>query len=289
MAAMALPQGSTSLPLECVTHIDISTLSQSELLALSLFSLTRSNGAIDHLVVPKIDRSQFNESAGSRRQTYSRVRRRVAGLLSNPKVSAPPAQPDDPERNENQAIIGHLKRFISQDPKFDQIDLEPSPMTMKASLSGMAELERRKRKRGRKPKAKGSSGGEGLIVNKNGAAVDIWALQNSENPFGDELRRRTLGLETEEELLGFMRDLGGQWGSRRKKRKIVDATEFGDALPLGWKLLLGLKRKERRAWIYCRRYIRFSLHCFTFYTHIFHVSFGISLLLVSCITILFIT
>nr|XP_011458413.1 PREDICTED: uncharacterized protein LOC101298198 isoform X2 [Fragaria vesca subsp. vesca] len=255
MAAMALPQGSTSLPLECVTHIDISTLSQSELLALSLFSLTRSNGAIDHLVVPKIDRSQFNESAGSRRQTYSRVRRRVAGLLSNPKVSAPPAQPDDPERNENQAIIGHLKRFISQDPKFDQIDLEPSPMTMKASLSGMAELERRKRKRGRKPKAKGSSGGEGLIVNKNGAAVDIWALQNSENPFGDELRRRTLGLETEEELLGFMRDLGGQWGSRRKKRKIVDATEFGDALPLGWKLLLGLKRKERRAWIYCRRYI----------------------------------
>lgn len=95
------------------------------------------------------------------------------------------------------------------------------------------------------------------IVNKKGAAVDIWALQNVENPFGDELRRRTLGLESEEELLGFMRDLGGQWGSRRKKRKIVDASEFGDALPLGWKLLLGLKRKEGRAWIYCRRYVRY--------------------------------
>lgn len=95
------------------------------------------------------------------------------------------------------------------------------------------------------------------IVNKMGAAVDIWALQNVENPFGDELRRRTLGLESEEELLGFMRELGGQWGSRRKKRKIVDASEFGDALPLGWKLLLGLKRKEGRAWIYCRRYVRY--------------------------------
>ncbi|PQP94812.1 uncharacterized protein Pyn_03861 [Prunus yedoensis var. nudiflora] len=52
-----------------------------------------------------------------------------------------------------------------------------------------------------------------------------------------------------------MRELGGQWGSRRKKRKIVDANEFGDALPVGWKLLLGLKRKEGRAWIYCRRFI----------------------------------
>ncbi|PRQ24361.1 hypothetical protein RchiOBHm_Chr6g0271611 [Rosa chinensis] len=108
---------------------------------------------------------------------------------------------------------------------------------------GIAELGVRKRKRGRKPKVKGPAGSSGevlglQIVNKNGAAVDIWALQNSENPFGDELRRRTLGLETEEELLGFMRELGGQWGSRRKKRKIVDATEFGDAL-LGWKLLLG--------------------------------------------------
>ncbi|XP_024162283.1 uncharacterized protein LOC112169480 isoform X3 [Rosa chinensis] len=275
MATMALPEASTRLPLGSLTHIDISTLSQSELHALSLLSLHRCG--TDDLVVPKIDRSQFNESAGSRRQTYSRLRRpqsdastghrrRVAGLLSTPKVSPPPAQADDPERNENHAIIAHLKHLISQDPKFDQIDLEPtSTTTTMASLFldkkvGIAELGVRKRKRGRKPKVKGSAGSSGevlgmQIVNKNGAAVDIWALQNSENPFGDELRRRTLGLETEEELLGFMRELGGQWGSRRKKRKIVDATEFGDALPLGWKLLLGLKRKERRAWIYCRRYI----------------------------------
>lgn len=94
------------------------------------------------------------------------------------------------------------------------------------------------------------------IVNRNGVAVDLAALSNSEDPYGDELRRRTVGMESEEELLGFMRELGGQWGSRRKKRKIVDAGLFGDAFPVGWKLLLGIKRRDGRASIYCRRYIR---------------------------------
>lgn len=93
------------------------------------------------------------------------------------------------------------------------------------------------------------------IVNRNGVAVDLAALSNSEDPYGDELRRRTVGMESEEELLGFMRELGGQWGSRRKKRKIVDAGLFGDAFPVGWKLLLGIKRRDGRASIYCRRYI----------------------------------
>ena len=73
---------------------------------------------------------------------------------------------------------------------------------------------------------------------------------------GEELRRRSEGLEGEEGLLGFLRELEGQRGSRRRKRKIVDAADFGDVLPVGWKLLLGLKRKDGRAWIYCRRYIR---------------------------------
>lgn len=72
----------------------------------------------------------------------------------------------------------------------------------------------------------------------------------------EELRRRTEGMDKEEELLGFLRDIGGQWCSRRRKRRIVDASEFGDILPVDWKLLLGLKRKEGRTWVYCRRYIR---------------------------------
>lgn len=117
----------------------------------------------------------------------------------------------------------------------------------------------RKRKRGRKPKEKvlhlETQGYLGM-ANRNGVTVDLVALVNADDPYGEELRRRTLGLDNEEKLLGFMRELEGQWGSRRKKRKIVDASEFGDALPVGWKLLLGLKRKEGRAWIYCRRYVR---------------------------------
>lgn len=80
-------------------------------------------------------------------------------------------------------------------------------------------------------------------------------MATSQDPFAYELKRRTEGLSNEEELLGFLRDLPGQWGSRRKKRRIVDAADFGDVLPLSWKILLGLKRKDGRAWIYCRRYI----------------------------------
>ncbi|PQP94813.1 uncharacterized protein Pyn_03862 [Prunus yedoensis var. nudiflora] len=189
---------------DSLTHVDITTLSQSELHALSLCSSSSSAfnlfGAQD-FVVPKIDRSVFNESAGSRRQTYSRPRRsqsdastghrrRVAGLHVTPKLS--PVPPDDPERNENHAIIAHLKNFISQDPKFDQIDFEAAhtasfPMLLGPNhelRSGIVGFEGRedegvkKRKRGRKPKVKVlSMEGEGYVgmemVNKNGAAVDV--------------------------------------------------------------------------------------------------------------------
>ncbi|XP_015893710.3 uncharacterized protein LOC107427828 isoform X1 [Ziziphus jujuba] len=295
------PQPSLKLHSSLLAHIDTSTLSQSELHSLSLcsssaFDLRRT----DQLVVPKIDRSLFNESAGSRRQTYSRPRRsqsssptssssvaaiaptghrrRVAGLLPVPKL--PPVPADDPERNENRAILNHLKHLISQDPKFDYVEL--SPPSLSASMveigenpveyrsigvfEGRGEMGlpsfggERKRKRGRKPKVKvlnlETQGYLGLeMVNRNGVAVDLLSLANMEDPYGEELKRRTFGLDSEEKLLGFMRELSGQWGSRRKKRKIVDASEFGDALPVGWKLLLGLKRKEGRAWIYCRRYI----------------------------------
>ncbi|KAG2703861.1 hypothetical protein I3760_06G156300 [Carya illinoinensis] len=270
------------LNFDSVSHIDMSTLSQSELQALSHCSLS----AFDlrhpaHLLPPKIDRSIFNESAGSRRQTYSRPsnstpsaghRRRVAGLLPAPKL--PPVPSDDPERVENRHIINHLKHFLDQDPRFDHFDVTltlPSLSSLVVSTN-QEEAERdktvtfggeRKRKRGRKPKVKvlQMEAGYGRrvmeIVNRNGVAVDLALLANLEDPYGEQLRRRTLGMESEEELLGFLRELGGQWGSRRKKRKIVDAGVFGDALPVGWKLLLGIKRRDGLSSIYCRRYIRF--------------------------------
>lgn len=274
-----------ALQLESLTRIDTTTLSQSELQALSLCSISAFDLlSTTHLVFPKVDRSLFNESAGSRRQTFSRPRkaqstsdsptghrRRVAGLLPTPKL--PPVPDDDPENIHNRKIIDYLKQLIREDPKFDQVELAAPSVSAEivpnpASRVRMVEGEdvgsvkfggERKRKRGRKPKVKVNLKEcyrEMEIVNKNNVAIDLSALENAEDPFAEELRRRTVGLQSEEELLGFLRGLEGQWGSRRKKRKIVDAGEFGDVLPVGWKLLLGLKRKEGRAWIYCRRYIR---------------------------------
>lgn len=94
-------------------------------------------------------------------------------------------------------------------------------------------------------------------VNKNGHDVDFAALEsNGDELYATELGNRTTGLLTEEGFLEFMRGLEGQWCSRRRKRKYVDASEFGDALPIGWTLLLGLRRQDGRVWLYCRRIVR---------------------------------
>jgi len=265
----------TALKVESLACIDSTTLSHSELLALSLSSLcTFDLRATNDLVTPKIDPALFNESAGSRRQTYSRPqssptgrRRRLAGLLPAPKL--PPLPAHDPENAENRLIIDYLKQLIREDPKFDQVHLAPPSLPQPTV----------KRKRGRKPKLKLHLEHcyRGIdVLNRNGVTVDLSQLANSQDPFADELKRRTVGLSNEEELLGFLRDLPGQWGSRRKKRRIVDAADFGDVLPLNWKILLGLKRKDGRAWIYCRRYIRF---CFFFLRHFMTFLFATTLLL----------
>lgn len=95
------------------------------------------------------------------------------------------------------------------------------------------------------------------MVNKKGEVVDLNSLENNgDRLYSEELEKRTVGLQSEEELLGFVRGLEGQWGSTRKKRKYVDASGFGDALPIGWKLLLALRRRDGRVWVYCRRVVR---------------------------------
>ncbi|XP_044490544.1 uncharacterized protein LOC123214671 isoform X2 [Mangifera indica] len=250
--------------IDSLPFIDMSTLTQSELRTLSLCSTSAFDlNRLDDLVIPIIDRSLFNESAGSRKQTFSRptnttyhhhhLRHRMAGLLPSskqlPSSSSLPSHLD-PEHLENRSILNSLRKSLSQSPHFNDV-------VSLFSVSGEKDQIFRKRKRGRKPKTKVKSLEENLeIVNKNGGVVDIVALGSLEDPYGEELRGRTEGMiGSEEELLSFMRDLGGQWCSRRKKRKIVDANLLGDILPVGWKLLLGLRRREGRASIYCRRYI----------------------------------
>lgn len=93
-------------------------------------------------------------------------------------------------------------------------------------------------------------------VNCKGVVVDLAELESKgDELYNEELKKRTVGLETEDGVLGFLWSLEGQWCSRRKKRKYVDAGMFEDALPVGWKLLLGLRRRDFRVSVYCRRYI----------------------------------
>ncbi|KAJ6730345.1 METHYL-CPG-BINDING DOMAIN-CONTAINING PROTEIN 8 [Salix viminalis] len=49
-------------------------------------------------------------------------------------------------------------------------------------------------------------------VSKNGAVVDFVALANMEDPYGEELRRRTEGMQLKAELLGFLEGFEGEWG-----------------------------------------------------------------------------
>ncbi|XP_020575711.1 uncharacterized protein LOC110021524 isoform X2 [Phalaenopsis equestris] len=273
---------------ELIPVIDLRYLSQSELTTLALsspnaFDLRRC----DDIIVPKIDRSVFNESAGSRKQTYSRLRlappkpdspslpRRRGRPRSiplhtapttTPSASAPPASDDnskDPDRRENLLIASFLRQLFSrEDPSAQTLTLNKAVSTVcvnenndgwKNILAAAEEAQ------------KALVLAEDLdreVLNSKGVAVDLVALGQMEDPFGEELRRRSLGLKTEEQLLGFLSGVEGQWASRRKRRRFVDASHFGDVLPKSWKLLLGLKRKEGVAWLDCRRYVSPNGHQF---------------------------
>jgi hypothetical protein len=98
---------------------------------------------------------------------------------------------------------------------------------------------------------------EVVMVNKKGDVADVAALANVKDPYGEELKRRTEGLQTEAELLEFLSVLPGESMNRSRKRRIVLASDFGDVLPEGWKIMLTVKKRASRVWLHCRRYIRF--------------------------------
>ncbi|KAL0439628.1 UNVERIFIED_CONTAM: Methyl-CpG-binding domain-containing protein 8 [Sesamum latifolium] len=304
-----------SLKLDSIPIVDIRLLSQSELYSLSLCSSSAYDPRrCDDVVIPKIDRSVFNESAGSRKQTYSRLRlappsssstatsrRRTPHLRPSATTFASiNSNNSDPENAENSQIVSLLKQLFVTDLNPDELvpvkidyshSLPPQQLSSlpRTSLSNVVATGY-KRKRGRPRRnellgnevesvlgvsvvdinddADGFSSLNEIVVhenvedrdrevlNRDGVAVDLVALGVVEHPYREEIRRRTEGLQTEEELLGFLRGLNGQWGSRRKKKRIVDANELGTVLPIGWKLLLCVKKKNGHVWLDCRRYIR---------------------------------
>lgn len=270
------------------------------------------------MVIPKIDRSVFNESAGSRKQTYSRLRLAPASSSSVasssvPRRRTPHLRPtavaninngnSDPEKEENSRIIALLKQlfFYNSNPeelipvKVDYSYSLPQqlPSFPSSSSSNVVVPVNNKRKRGPCREmmennanstlgvnanvdfSDGNHNKNGLIIseifvggnvgdgdrdreallNRDGVEVDLVALGTVDDPYAEEIRRRTEGLKSQEELLRFLEGLNGKWGSSRKKRRIVDASMFGSTLPIGWKLLLSLKKKQGHVWLYCRRYL----------------------------------
>ncbi|XP_050124835.1 uncharacterized protein LOC126602067 isoform X1 [Malus sylvestris] len=334
------------LHLESLPLIDLGLLSQSDLYSLSLTSSSSSQSHPtrrfdDNVLIPKIDRSVFNESAGSRKQTYSRLRlapRNSQFPVPNPKSqkTIPHSQPRDPETLQ---IIALLKQLFPSEKALKENDdvLVPVPVRLAQydampgpsaenfsaglsvdvgtkrkrgrprkypnatisypSVNADVSMEMRggdnstpgivvqssegKRKRGRprkdenrvvsvakrekKVKVKEAKVKEGnvkveeaeiVMVNGRGVVVDLAAVENADGLFGEELRRRTEGMDTEVQLLAFLGGLEGQWSSARKKRKIVPADELGDVLPVQWKILLALKRNGGLVRLFCKRYIR---------------------------------
>ncbi|KAI3736584.1 hypothetical protein L2E82_26460 [Cichorium intybus] len=285
-----------AIRMDSVPVVDLRLLSQSELYTLSISSDPSFDpNRRDDVVIPKINRAVFNESAGSRKQTYSRLRLATAESSSavtktttlhrrTPHLRASHTHPsnniNDPEQAENSQIIRMLKQLCKSDPNFHDVDQMEEENNINSGVPEFLNTEnlviKRKRGRPRKhenvvflrpPAAKRirhntvkkvvvyDNEMDREIVNDGGAPVNMSTLAGLDDPYGPEIRRRTVGMSTEDELLGFLRGMNGQWGSRRRKRRVVDASEFGDVLPKGWKLSLCIKKKEGRVWLFCRRYL----------------------------------
>ncbi|XP_022952017.1 methyl-CpG-binding domain-containing protein 8-like isoform X1 [Cucurbita moschata] len=99
--------------------IDLRLLSQSELYCLSRFSSSSSSSISqsnndDDVLIPKIDRSVFNESAGSRKQTYSRLRLAPRKSQFPSSSSSSTIRPQSPDRfdEESAEIVTLFKQLF---------------------------------------------------------------------------------------------------------------------------------------------------------------------------------
>uniref|UniRef100_A0ACD5ZXS6 Uncharacterized protein n=1 Tax=Avena sativa TaxID=4498 RepID=A0ACD5ZXS6_AVESA len=237
---------------ELVPVLDLRLLSQSDLDALAAASAhavaPRSCPDADPLPPLKIDRAVFNESAGSRKQTFSRHRLASAAAASSSSPTDLLTSPSSTTRSagndpENHLIAYHLRRLFAREESSCPPSPSAPPPTQTLAL------------REPSPSRPRSPDPDRETRNSMGVSVDLVKLAGLVDPYGEELGRRTAGLMSEPELMGFIGGLGGRWVSQRQRRKYVDAAFFGDHLPNGWKLLLGLKRKDRHAWVHCIRYV----------------------------------
>nr|GMC91223.1 uncharacterized protein LOC105631583 isoform X2 [Ipomoea batatas] len=98
------------------------------------------------------------------------------------------------------------------------------------------------------------------MVTEDGVPIDFTALERGgDDAFTEESNRRTAGMESRDQLFRSIEGLGGEWLNR--KRMCVDAGEFIDVLPAGWKVTVAIKpSRQGRSVPYFYRYIR-SAEC----------------------------
>nr|CAB3483313.1 unnamed protein product [Digitaria exilis] len=231
---------------ELLPVVDLRACSQSDLDALAAASAYAlpppSCPDADPLPPLKIDRAVFNESAGSRKQTFSRLRLgTAASSSSSPSARPTSAQPSSTARYDPDSdIVADYLRCLFV---LDYPSLPPPPESQTLDLT--------------EPRSSPSPppDPDRETTNSKGISVDLVRLAGMVDPYDAELQRRTAGMASATELQGFIDSVAGQWVSPRQRRKYVDASFFGDHLPRGWKLQLGIKRKDRTAWVHCFSYV----------------------------------
>ncbi|KAM7258023.1 hypothetical protein ACFE04_013764 [Oxalis oulophora] len=265
--------------LENLPHIDLRLLSQSELLSLSRCVSTRpplsDDNEEDEESNPKIDPSVFNESAGSRKQTFYRLRLAPPrGVQDSEKPSSSSLMdPDDKNSTaeENSKISSVLKSLFSI-PKDDEAMKEdkfrgrPRKIENQSNSGsngsdilsdGVTDVEgMKKRGRPRKSETEMNHPNAAFVGVSEEKGQDMALRGRVEDPYAEEITRQTEGFNTQEQLFGFLNGLnGGEWMSAKRKRMIVDASVFGNLLPQGWKLILTIKKNAGHFWLVCQRYI----------------------------------
>ncbi|XP_050880586.1 methyl-CpG-binding domain-containing protein 8 isoform X4 [Lathyrus oleraceus] len=217
--------------------IDLRLVSQSELYTISLSHATGCNRRIDEdCVIPKIDRSVFKESTGSRKQTFSRLRL-FPRNNNNPYSPVPaavapvavvPAPSSSSSRiaadGENSQIIDLLQELFGVEPlrgayndhavplqvEFKQPALEFTPQAVQnVPIDG----SQTKRKRGR-PRKSETPGSEALlaICDGNGKAMETDDEKKVETVNGKKKKVETENekkVEAAKEKQGFVLEDAG--------------------------------------------------------------------------------
>ncbi|PWA64074.1 zinc finger, C2H2-like, DNA-binding domain protein [Artemisia annua] len=147
----------------------------------------------------------------------------------------------------------HLQNIVAAE---DEVTYGNPCRDMVLVVDNHQKVQNKRRKR--KPKAlkndKSDFNGLG-VINVNGKKIDLLYLaRDASDEFEANLNKRTEGMVRDAEFMGFLKDLEGEWSSTRKRRKFVDATIFGAALPKNWKILLSLRPRVYPPSLYCRKF-----------------------------------